>query len=64
MIFEKLKFELQKLFSAKYKISGKCNQCGRCCREITFLNGENYISTQEQFESMKRFDKSYNNFAH
>ena len=62
MILEEIKFLFQKLFSAKYKIVGKCKQCGKCCREITFMNGNVYISTEEQFEAMKRFDKSYRNF--
>ena len=26
------------------------------------MNGKNYISTKEQFETLKKFDKTYNNF--
>ena len=62
MILQELNFIFQKLFSSKYKITGKCKMCGKCCREITFMNGKNYISTKEQFETLKKFDKTYNNF--
>ena len=62
MIFDEIKFLVQKLFGAKYKIAGKCRQCGKCCSEITFINGNQYISTEEQFDALRRFDKRYNNF--
>ena len=39
--------------ASRYKLSGKCKKCGACCKNITFLIGENYIKTPEQFEKMK-----------
>lgn len=57
-----LKFYFFKLFSAKYKIEGKCNQCGACCKNIVFLINEDYVKTPEQFESLKQFDKKYSHF--
>ncbi len=62
MIFDEIKFIFQKFFGAKYKITGSCKQCGKCCGAVVFINGNQYISTKEQFEAMKRFDKSYKNF--
>lgn len=62
MIFDEIKFFFQKTFGAKYKITGKCKQCGSCCSGIVFVNGSLYVSTQEQFEAMQRFDKRYKNF--
>ena len=57
-----IKFFLQKLKSSKYKIVGKCKMCGNCCRNITFMNGKQYIETEQQFEALKNFDKRYNIF--
>lgn len=48
--------------ASRYKLSGKCKKCGACCKNITFLIGENYIKTPEQFEKMKEWDKKYNHF--
>ena len=62
MIFDEIKFIFQKFFGARYKITGACKQCGKCCSEIRFINGNCYVATNEQFEALKRFDKRYNNF--
>ena len=62
MIFDEIKFIFQKFFGAKYKIVGSCKQCGKCCSGIVFINGNSYVSTAEQFEAMKNFDKRYKNF--
>ena len=62
MIFDEIKFIFQKIMGAKYKISGKCKQCGKCCSEIIFVDGNRYVATKEYFELMKKFDKGYNNF--
>lgn len=57
-----VKFYFNKLFSAKYKLDGKCKQCGACCRNIVFMIDENYVTTESQFEALKKFDKKYNHF--
>ena len=62
MIFNEIKFIFQKIFGAKYKITGSCKQCGKCCSEIRFINGNQYVTTEAQFEALKRFDKRYTNF--
>ena len=62
MIFDEIKFFIQKFFGAKYKIEGKCKQCGKCCCEILFKNGNVFVSNEKQFEVMKNFDKRYKNF--
>lgn len=62
MMFEELKFLVSRLFSAKYVLKGKCNACGKCCTELVFKIGNDAISTEEQFERVKKFDKRYNKF--
>lgn len=57
-----LKFYFFKLFTSKYKVEGKCNSCGACCRNIVFMIGENYVNSSEQFEKLKEFDKKYYHF--
>ena len=52
-----LKFYYFKLFTSKYEILGKCNQCGSCCKNIVFMIEDEYVKTEEQFESLKIFDK-------
>lgn len=61
-IFLYLKFYYDKIFTSKYKIEGKCNGCGACCKNIVFLIKENYVTTKEQFEELKNFDKKYHHF--
>ena len=42
---------------------GKCNRCGNCCRNIILSTADNRpIMTEKQFESVKQFDKFFNNF--
>ena len=61
-IFLNIKFYIQKLFTSKYKIEGKCNQCGECCKNIIFMIDDEYIKTEKQFEDLKKFDKKYKHF--
>jgi len=60
--FQYLKFYFHKLFTSKYKLDGKCNQCGECCRNIVFMIEDEYVCTQKQFDSLKILDKKYNHF--
>lgn len=62
-IYLYLKFYISKIFTSRYKIQGKCNQCGECCKNIVFMIEDEYVRTEEQFEKMKQFDKKYNHFV-
>ena len=63
MMFKYIKFFLDKLFSSKYIRKGKCNKCGNCCRNILLYSDKNMmVSTEEQFEKIKKWDKHFKNF--
>lgn len=53
---------LQKFLGPKYIRAGKCKQCGVCCRTITFKHNEKFITRVEDFDSLKNWQKRYNNF--
>ena len=55
-------FSLKSYFSNPSKIEGKCKACGECCRTIVFYAEDKVISTLEQFENLKKWDKKYNSF--
>ena len=57
-----IKFYFERIFSNPQKIKGKCKGCGECCKTIVFYVGENPITTEEQFEHLKKWDKKYNSF--
>ncbi len=57
-----IKFYVNKFLSPKYKISGKCNQCGQCCRMINFIHKGQIIKTEQEFEELKKIDKKYYHF--
>ena len=50
------------MLSSRYVLEGKCNQCGNCCRNITFWVGKDAIQTEKQFDLLRNWDKNYNNF--
>lgn len=62
LFLQYLSFYFNKLFTSKYKLEGKCNQCGACCRNIVFMIEDEYVRTEEQFDSLKNFDKKYMHF--
>ena len=62
-IYQYIIFYLQKKFSSRYKVTGKCNKCGVCCSNIVFYILDNTVKTEEEFERMKKFNKVYNNFS-
>ena len=62
ILFSYIKFYISTLFSSKYQIKGKCNCCGACCKNIVFMIDEKYVTTEEEFESLKNFDKKYTHF--
>lgn len=41
---------------------GSCKRCGNCCRNIIFQIQENYITTEEEFERLKKWKPKYNHF--
>lgn len=57
-----LKFLVEKIFSSKFILRGACKKCGSCCRNIVFYIGKETVKTEEQFESLIRFNKSYSHF--
>ncbi len=62
-MIEFIKFFFKKKFqSSKYILTGKCKQCGQCCRNIVFVIKDDYVKTEEQFERLKEFKKIYNHF--
>ncbi len=62
-LLQLLKFCYEKKFkSSKYILSGKCRQCGHCCRNIVFVIGENRVCTEKQFELLKNFKEIYHHF--
>ncbi len=62
LFLQYLSFYFNKLFTSKYKLEGKCNQCGACCRNIVFMIEDEYVRTEKQFDSLKNFDKKYMHF--
>ena len=55
-MFDGLKFFLQKLFSSKFIVGGKCKMCGTCCRNIVFYIGKKIISDEKEFEKAVAID--------
>lgn len=54
---------IKKLFKQNgFVRKGKCKMCGKCCRNITFKIKEEFVTTAEQFEDLKKWDKKYGNF--
>ena len=57
-----IKFLFQYLSSSRYIKKGKCNGCGNCCRNILLYIEDDPITTQEQFEKVKEWEKHYHSF--
>jgi Fe-S-cluster containining protein len=45
-----------------YVRTGECKQCGKCCRNITFKIKEEFVTSADQFEHLKKWDRKYRNF--
>ena len=58
-----IKFYFERVLSNPQKIKGKCISCGECCKTIVFYVGKNPITTEEQFNHLKKWDKKYNSFV-
>jgi len=60
-IFKKIKYGIKSSL-ARYKRTGRCKACGRCCRSIRLVfEGEN-IKSAEQFEEGKKYNRYFNMF--
>lgn len=46
----------------KYIRRGSCKKCGNCCRNIVFYIKDDLITTEEQFERLKKWKWKYNHF--
>ena len=57
-----IKFLFQYFSSSRFIKKGKCNRCGNCCRNILLYIEEDPITTEEQFEKVKGWEKHYHNF--
>jgi len=57
-------FRLKRLFNKTPKVvrTGSCKRCGTCCRTITFMLGDKYVTEIEQFEKLKSLNKKFNHF--
>lgn len=45
-----------------YTRHGACNQCGKCCTNIYLIYGDDTITSEAQFEKIKRKDPEYRHF--
>lgn len=62
-MFEYLKFLFNKSRSSKFIKKGKCKGCGSCCRNILLYSDKDIpVTTEEQFEKIKKWDKHFRNF--
>lgn len=61
-MIKQILFLIKKKSSSKFVLKGKCKQCGQCCRNIVFYINEQPIQTEKQFESLKKWKKTYNHF--
>lgn len=62
LLKEYFKLIFNKFFGPKYIKAGSCKQCGVCCRNITLRIGDDFISTEKQFELAKKHEKYYENY--
>jgi len=53
-LIEKInKFFASKILGRKYTRAGKCNACGRCCKEIYVRHSSHVIKDEEEFLRLK-----------
>jgi len=62
-MYQYIKYFFQKFNSSKFIRKGKCVGCGNCCRNILLYIDDNQpIKYEEQFEKVKKWDKHFRNF--
>ncbi len=62
MLSDWIKFYINKIFSSKYRKTGKCKQCGQCCRSIVFTDNNQPINDIEKFRELQMKYKFYRHF--
>jgi len=59
-MFKKIKkFFYTKVLHKKYYRTGKCNGCGRCCRQIYVKHAKGVIKDEKDFEQLKHQHRFY-----
>ncbi len=59
-IYEKLKtFFLLKVLRKKYRRTGTCKGCGRCCREIFVKHAGGVIKEEDEYNRLKKLHPFY-----
>jgi len=53
------KFFYLKILRRKYFRTGKCNLCGRCCRNIYVKHGKSFIADEKLFNRLKPLHPFY-----
>ena len=48
-----------KILKRKYYRTGKCNECGRCCRKIYVKNFKHVIKDEKEFEKLQYIHRFY-----
>ena len=62
-MYQYIKYFFQKFNSSKFIRKGQCVGCGNCCRNILLYIDDNQpIKYEEQFEKVKKWDKHFRNF--
>ena len=52
-----IKFYWNKFTSPKYTLTGKCKQCGRCCKNIVFFAYDKPIKDENLYEKLQLNNK-------
>lgn len=53
------KFFYIKILGRKYFRTGKCNRCGKCCKNIYVKHGKKFIDDEKLFNSLKPLHTFY-----
>lgn len=53
-MFDAVKKAILKILKINYWRKGKCNQCGQCCRTITLRYPDKLLTTEAEFEQLKK----------
>lgn len=53
------KFILAKILRRKYYRTGKCNACGKCCRQIYVKHYKHVIQNEEEFKKLQYLHRFY-----